>query len=107
MHHQDLRDPEFLKDPAPFLDKMRAKGQLAKTRIPLLGDLLLTTTDEAARLLLKDPRFSRDPAAAGGKPFQSKLWWLPHFMRPFLNTMLVKDGDDHARIRSMVDRAFS
>ncbi len=107
MHHQDLRDPEFLKDPAPFLEKMRAKGPLAKTRIPLLGDLLLTTTDEAARLLLKDSRFSRDPAAAGGKPFQSKLWWLPHFMRPFLNTMLVKDGDDHARIRSLVDRAFS
>ena len=103
----DVRNRQFLSDPSPVLARLRAGGPLARTRLPLFGELLLTTTDDAARELLKDARFSRDPAAAGGKPIQRYFWWMPPFMRPLMESMLAKDGDDHKRLRSLVDRAFS
>lgn len=103
----DITARHFIRDPGPELARLRASGPLAKTRLPLFGDLLLTTDDNTARSLLKDPRFSRDPAAAGRKPIQRFFWWMPAFMRPLMESMLAKDGGDHKRLRSLVDRAFS
>ncbi|MES0827966.1 cytochrome P450 [Ruegeria sp. SCP11] len=103
----DLTAPQFLADPSPVLNRMRNEGPLVRTCLPLFGELFLTTGDEAARSLLKDSRFSRDPAAAGGKPIQRYFWWMPPFIRPLMESMLAKDGDEHKRLRSLVDHAFS
>ncbi len=103
----DLRDPAFLAHPGPQLAAMRAKGPLVRARIPLIGDVWVTTTDAAARALLKDPRFRRDPAAAGGRSLTRTYWWLPGFMAPLMENIILKDGTDHARIRGLVDPAFA
>ena len=103
----DLTDPEFLADPAPMLARMRAEGPLVETRVPLIGRMRITTTDAAARALLKDPRFIRDPMQVGGKSIAQRLWFLPPFLKPLLDSMILKDGPDHRRLRTLVELAFA
>ncbi|SMY07751.1 Biotin biosynthesis cytochrome P450 [Flavimaricola marinus] len=104
----DLTDPAFLTDPDETLSRLRAEGGLVRTRIPLIGQVWLTTTDAGARALLKSPDlFVRDFGTVGGKPLSAKFWWLPGFMKPLLAGILGQDGADHTRLRGMVDSAFA
>lgn len=100
-----LTDADFLRDPADRLAELRAQGPLHATRVPLIGALTLTTTDAAARELLKDEsRFARN---AGGHEIGRRFWWLPPFMRPLLRNMILMDGAEHRRLRAPVEAAFS
>lgn len=103
----DLRDPAFLADPAPMLARMRAAGPLVEARVPLIGRVWLTTTDEAARRLLKDLRFVRDPRGATGRSMAQTFWWLPRFLSPLMDNLITRDGEDHRRLRALVERAFA
>lgn len=104
----DLRDPDFLANPAPMLEKMRADGPLVRVKLPLLGELWFTTTYAGAREVLKDQEhFSRDPVAAGKKPMERMFWWMPRFMAPLMQNLVLKDGVEHKRLRSLVDQAFA
>lgn len=103
----NLTSPAFLADPGPALAAMRAEGPLAELRVPLVGRVRVTTTDAAARALLKDPRFLRDPHAPTGRSMRQVLWFLPRFLSPLLSNLLLTDGEDHRRLRSLVDRAFA
>ena len=103
-----LQDPEFLADPAPTLARLRAKGPLVKTKIPLLGEVWLTTTDDAARELLKDQsRFRRDLRIKSKSNSRKPYWWMPNTMIPLMDNMVLKDGADHKRLRRLVDQAFA
>ena len=103
-----LNDPEFLHDPTKTLADMRAEGPLVRTKIPIIGACWATTTDAAAREILKDEAFfARNPANAGGKDISRYYWFLPRFMRPLTRNILSLDGDEHKRIRAAVDHSFS
>ena len=104
----DLTSREFLTDPGPILARMRAEGPLVRTRLPLIGEIWLTTTDAGARTLLKSPDlFARNNVAAGGRSLAERFWWLPPFMKPLLTNMLAYDGAAHLRLRRLVDSAFA
>lgn len=103
----NLTSPAFLADPGPTLARMRAAGPLAEVRVPLVGRCWLTTTDAAARALHKDPRFLRDPRAPTGRTMRQVLWFLPRSLSPLLSNLLLTDGEDHRRLRGLVDRAFA
>ncbi|MBM1219450.1 cytochrome P450 [Ponticoccus sp. SC2-23] len=104
----DLTDPDFLRAPGPMLAQMRTEGPIVRARIPFMGEVYLTTTDEAARRLLKaTDSFARDPGHAGGRSYQKIMWWMPPFMRPLMHNMLLHDGAAHKRLRSLVDQAFA
>jgi cytochrome P450 len=103
----DITAPAFLADPAPVLARMREAGPLVPVRVPLVGRTWVTTTDAAARALLKDARFARDPKAATGRTMRRTLWFLPGFLSPMLDSLILKDGEDHRRLRGLVDRAFA
>lgn len=103
----DLTSSAFLADPGPQLARMRAHGPLVETRVPLIGRTFVTTTDAAARALLKDPRFVRDPRGATGKSLRRTLWFLPGFLAPMFDSLILKDGPEHRRLRGLVDRAFA
>ena len=103
----DLTDPAFLRDPAPALARIRAEGPLAETRLPFIGRIRITTTDAAARALLKSPDFLRDPGSEGGRPLASRYWWMPPTLRPLLGSMLGTDGARHHRLRGLVEQAFA
>ena len=81
----NLTSPDVLADPGPTLARMRGAGPLAEVRVPLIGRVWVTTTDAAARALLKDPRFRRDPRAATGRTMRQTLWFLPRFLSPLLH----------------------
>lgn len=103
----DLTSSKFLAEPQPLLARMRATGPLVETRVPLIGRTWVTTTDAAARALLKDIRFARDPRTPTGRRMRQTLWFLPRFLSPMLDSLILKDGEAHKRLRSLVDGAFA
>lgn len=103
----DLRNPEFLADPTPMIAQMRNEGPLVKVRLPILGKVWMTTTDQAARDLLKaSDQFVRDNKG-NGKPLAQRYWWMPRTLRPLLSNLLAFDGAEHKRLRDLVSLAFS
>jgi cytochrome P450 len=104
----DLTSLEFLQNPADMLATMRADAPLVRAKVPFLGQVWFTTTDAAARVVLKDPsRFVRDPKPVTGKSLAQRFWFFPRFMQPLFANMLGKDGDAHKRLRGLVDQAFA
>lgn len=104
----DLGSPEFLANPASLLAQMRSDGPLVRVKLPIIGHMWLTTTDEAARAVLKNADlFARDPTKGTGKTLAQKYWFFPPFMRPLFQNMLAYDGATHKRLRGLVDQAFN
>lgn len=103
-----LTDPGFIEDPSPTLAKMRAEGALVRAKVPFIGEVYLTTTDAAARRVLKDGEtFVRNPASIGERSYDKIMWWMPGFMRPLMQSMLLHDGAEHKRLRGLVEQAFA
>ncbi len=103
-----LNDPDFLADPAPTLAQMRAEGPLVRVKLPIVGQIWMTTSDAAARTLLKNPDlFRRDPGPITGKPLAKRFWWMPGFFKPLLDTMIVMDDPAHRQMRRLVELAFA
>lgn len=103
-----LNDPAFLDDPAPQLAQMRAEGPLVRVKVPVLGAIWATTTDAAARKLLKSPElFCRDPEPITGKSLARRFWWMPRSIKPMLDTMIAIDDPAHQRQRRLVEMAFA
>ena len=104
----DLTDPAFLADPGPVLARLRARGPLAEGHLPLVGRVRLTTTDAAARAVLKRTEdFARSTQTATGRPMARTFWWMPPSIRPLLSNVAQMDGDAHARLRGMIAGAFA
>ncbi|MEL6840818.1 MAG: cytochrome P450, partial [Pseudomonadota bacterium] len=104
----DLSSPEFLANPGPTLAAMRAKGALVQVKLPFVGLTWMTTTDAAARQLLKSPElFGRDPLQGTGKTLAQKYWYFPPFVKLLFQNMLGFDGAEHVRLRGLVELAFN
>lgn len=103
-----LSDPSFLDDPSMQLNSMRSDAALVRTKIPLFGPVWITTTDDAARKVLKrTDLFLRNPKPITGRGLDASVRWLPPFLKPMLRNMLGADGADHKRLRGLVDQAFA
>lgn len=99
-----LTDPSFMADPAPYLADLRQQGPLVRTRLPIIGEIWIATTQEALGLVLKDnENFSMRRADGGVTGAQ---WWMPRTVRLLANNMLTMDEPDHRRLRSLVDLVF-
>jgi cytochrome P450 len=101
----DFTAQEFFRDPAAAMERLRAAGPVAEVRLPMIGRVWMTTTQEMASRVLKDSRlFSlrRDDGAIAGL-----RWWMPGIFRLFAgNNMLTVDEPDHTRLRGIVEEAF-
>ncbi|PWT88411.1 MAG: cytochrome P450 [Proteobacteria bacterium] len=100
----DLTSQSFFRDPAAAVEKLRAAGPVVEVRIPIMGRVWMTTTQEMASRVLKDSRlFSlrKDDGSVAGL-----RWWMPRIFRVFANNMLTADEPDHTRLRGLVDEAF-
>jgi len=99
----DFTSPDYLRDPAAGLAKLRAAGPVVEVRFPIIGRTWITTTSETAGRILKDNatfRMRRDGRVAGMR------WWLPRWLRSFAASMLTMDEPDHTRLRGTVEEAF-
>ena len=97
-------DPDAAED---ALRSMREAGPLVKVKLPLIGTTWALTTYEGVDPFLRDSeRFVRDPSLAGRKFLAGMQWWMPKSMRAIGNNMMAKDGEEHRRLRLLVDKAF-
>ena len=103
MFRFDFTSPDYLRDPASGLAKLRAAGPVVEVRFPIIGRTWITTTNEMAGRVLKDHatfRMRKDGRVAGMR------WWMPRWLGSFAASMLTMDEPDHTRLRSTVEEAF-
>ncbi|MGY4236024.1 cytochrome P450 [Bradyrhizobium sp. USDA 4449] len=100
----DFTSEAFFRDPPQAIAALRAQGPVVATRFPLVGDVWITTTHDAAAQVLKDSAVftlrKEDGDVAGLR------WWMPGLVRTIANNMLTMDEPDHTRLRNIVDEAF-
>lgn len=104
----DLRAESFQADPFPVLREMNEAGPLVEIRLPIIGRVPTVTTHAAVTEFLRDQdRFVRDPRNAGRKSIPGLSWWMPSTLRTLSENMLGRDGEDHRRLRTLVEKAFT
>ena len=100
----DFTSQEFFRDPAAAFDKLRAAGPVVEVKLPMIGQVWTTTTQETASRVLKDNHvftLRKDDGAVAGL-----RWWMPSIFRVFAKNMLTVDEPDHSRLRGIVEEAF-
>ncbi len=103
----DLQSQDFMQNPFATFAAMRAAGDVVPVKLPLIGQVWMTTTHQAASEMLKaNDVFVQDPRKAGKTTIPGLQWWMPKSFRLLANNMLQKDEPDHRRLRGLVDQAF-
>ncbi|MFD0028467.1 cytochrome P450 family protein [Streptomyces sp. NPDC055059] len=98
----DLGDyADFTADPYPVYEELRARGPVHRVLLPKPaddGEAWLIVGHEEARAALTDPRLVKSPAKLGFSGLDEEL----------IGThLLITDPPHHARLRSLVTRAFT
>src|SRR5262252_3425062 len=102
--HIDFTSQDFFRDPAALIERLRAAGPVVEVRLPIMGRVWMTTTQEMASRVLKDNRvftLRKDDGAVAGL-----RWWMLGIFRSFTKSMLSVDEPDHTRLRGIVEEAF-
>ena len=100
----DFTSQDFFRDPSAAFEKLRAAGPVVEVKLPMIGQVWTTTTQEMASRVLKDNHvftLRRDDGGVAGM-----RWWMPSIFRVFAKNMLTVDEPDHSRLRGIVEEAF-
>ena len=84
--------------------RLRAEAPISRARLPGGREAWLLARHGDVAALLRDPRFTKNPTTLVPPPRQP---WLPPPFRPLLQNMLGLDDPDHARLRRLVQQAFT
>jgi cytochrome P450 len=100
----DFASPDYFRNPAAAIEKLRAAGSVVEVRFPIVGRVWTPTTQALADQVLKDTETftvrKEDGTVVGLR------WWMPGIVRTLSNSMLSMDDPDHKRLRDIVDEAF-
>jgi cytochrome P450 len=94
--------PEFIRDPYPHYQRMRATDPVHLT--PL--GMYVASRHAEASLVLRDKRFGKDYPERTKRRYGPDIMSEPIF-RSFSLTMLQQDPPDHTRLRGLVVKAFT
>jgi cytochrome P450 len=102
----DLADPVMFADPFPRYAELRRRGAVSPAFSKQLmgGAGFMLTRHEDVLLLHNDVRFSSDPTSGGSSLMMRHL---PKMFRLLTDSMVYKDDPDHARLRRLVNKAFT
>ncbi|TJZ58868.1 cytochrome P450 [Streptomyces piniterrae] len=92
--------PDFVADPYPYYEKLRAQGPVHHARTPEGAETWLVVGHEAVRAALSDPRLGKDWRAAG-------LLDGDNGDSPLFTNMLDTDPPHHTRLRKLVAKEFT
>lgn len=104
----DLTTLDFQQNPYQFYTKMRQQSPLVNIAAnnSFYSKSWLVTRYADVLTVLKDPRFTVERRKVTNKDL-AKQWWVPGIFRAFLNSMVMVDDPDHARLRTLVHKAFT
>ncbi|MEM9108162.1 MAG: cytochrome P450, partial [Pseudomonadota bacterium] len=103
----DIEGAAFKRHPFRTFAAMREAGPVLPMKLPFVGKVWVTTTHEAALLMVKDNEtFVQEGRHAGKSGVAGLQWWMPRTLKILTNNMLLKDEPDHRRLRKLVDTAF-
>ena len=97
-----LAGPQFRSNPYPFYARLRKEQPVIQVTTPDGNLAWLITRYEDALNAFRDKRLSKDIANLGEKPP-----WVPKYFEPLARNMLDLDDPDHARLRTLVHKAFT
>ncbi len=102
----DLGDPMMFSDPYPRYAELRRTSPVSRAYSKQLlgGAGYMLTRHEHVLLLHNDVRFSSDPTSQGSTFLMRHL---PRMFRLLMSSMVYKDDPDHARLRRLVNKAFT
>ena len=101
----DLSTQEYYKD--PYAVYARVRKQAAITPVDSLGKTVFVSRYDDVMTVLKDPRFSNERHKADSAVKVMDSWWMPSIFKALLNSMVMIDDPDHARLRNLVHKAFT
>ncbi len=102
---QNITTREFKADPFPFYAQLRAKQPVYRAKYGKIDAWLVTRYDDVLAVL-RDERFVKDRRNVGGSGASYPVW-IPPFLKPLLENMLDLDDPNHARLRTLVHKAFT
>jgi cytochrome P450 len=103
----DFASPAFRAEPFGFYARLRATAPVYRAALPGRQTAWLVTRYDDVLATLKDERLVKDPRAALAAEQREQRPWLPAFLAPLSRNMLDLDGADHARLRALVQQAFT
>ncbi len=102
-----LASSKHKANPYPFYARLRAESPVHRVMLPGRKTAWLVTRYEDAAGVLKDNRFAKDRFTTLDADAAAWMPWMPGFVRPLTRNMLDVDEPDHARLRSLVSKAFT
>jgi cytochrome P450 len=103
----NVTERAFKADPYPFYARLREEAPVCRVRLPDKRDAWLIARYGDVAAALKDPRLVKDPRNAMSPEQLRRQPWMPAFVKPLTRNMLDLDGGDHARLRTLVHKAFT
>ena len=103
----DLANPAFKADPYPFYACLRDEAPVWRTTLRDRRTAWLVTRYEDVARVLKDDTFAKDKLNAMDREQRAKTPWIPGVLKPLERNMLDLDDPDHARLRTLVSKAFT
>src|SRR5713226_9653735 len=94
--------PEFIRDPYPFYERLRATDPMHLTPF---GTFAASRHAEVS-LVLRDKRFGKDYVERSVRRYGPQIMEQPVF-RSMSHWMLQQDPPDHTRLRGLVVKAFT
>lgn len=94
--------PEFIRDPYPFYDRLRATDPMHMTPF----GIIVASRHSEVSLVLRDKRFGKDYVDRTVRRYGPQIMHEPAF-RSMGHWMLQADPPDHARLRGLVVKAFT
>jgi cytochrome P450 len=102
----DITDAKFKADPFAFYSQVREGSGVCRAKPTRLGEPWLVTRYADVSALLKDSRLTKNPAKALS-PEQLARMRIPKMFAPLMKNMLSQDDPDHARLKKLVQFAFT
>lgn len=103
----DLTDRQVRADPYPLYARLRKEAPVCRVRAGSLFDFWLITRYDDVVAALRDERLSKDPRKVQTTSRRAKEIRILRLGGPSARHMLARDEPDHARLRGLVQKAFT
>lgn len=103
----NLTNPDFKANPFPYYATLRATSPVHRITMPNIGAVSLVTRYDDVLALLKDNRFTKEVRKAKSEKELGNMHTAPGPFRALEKNMLDLDDPAHARLRTLVHKAFT